>query len=74
MRQYQLDVLTEMLVDYQTDGVEFDFAAPGGSAWFLPQSTGPSESKHLMTELVASTTKVARSCANTEKIVGVHIY
>ena len=80
MMEYQLAVLTELIVDWGVDGVELDFACPGGTAWFFPQDEGPAYSGHL-TELLRAVAEVARGHSKSGKLatgskatVGVHIY
>jgi hypothetical protein len=75
MLEYQLSVLTEQLVEYNVDGVELDFAAPGGTAWFFPPTEGPSHA-HLLTHFLTNVRAVARGRGGTAAVatVGVHVY
>ena len=80
MMDYQLAVLTELIVDWGVDGVELDFACPGGTAWFFPQDEGATYSGHL-TELLRAVAEVARGHSTSGKLakgskatIGVHIY
>ena len=80
MMQYQLAVLTELIVDWGVDGVELDFAAPGGTAWFFPEGEGEACAP-LLTELLRAVAEVARGHSTHGRLakgsratVGVHIY
>jgi hypothetical protein len=82
MRRYQLAVLTELLTDYDLDGVELDFAAPGGTVWFFPHDEGPRYAP-LLTQLLGEVYKVtqqrqhhrqASTARRRRQTVGVHIY
>ena len=72
-----VQVLKELLLDYDLDGVELDFACPGGTAWFFPKEDGLRYAP-LLTELLADVAGLRKphngSQQTLQKTVGVHVY
>ena len=75
VRDYQLNVLREMAVDYNTEGIELDFAAgPGGSPPMFPDSDTAQKNMSNMTEWVASVGEMVHGRTGSPGEVGARVY
>ena len=73
-RDHQFNVIKELLYDYNSDGIELDFAAaPGGTDyWFNEQDA--KENAHVMTDWVTEVSEMARSRKSSKPSIGARIY
>lgn len=74
VRDHVYEVLKELVTDYDTDGIELDFAAPPGGASFYFQPEDVPKNTELMTEWVKQVSEMARGANNTGKEIGARIY
>jgi hypothetical protein len=73
VRDYQFAVLRELATSYDTQGVELDLAAPGGTAWFFPQGEGEDYAP-VMTEYLGEIAAMVRGRPGAPGVVGVRVY
>ena len=73
VRDHLLGVIRELLTNYDTEGIELDLAAPGGTAFHFPVDQGP-EYAPLLTEYLAGSAAIARSRKGKPALLGVRVY
>ena len=73
VRDHLLGVIRELLTNYDTEGIELDLAAPGGTAFHFPVDQGP-EYAPLLTEYLAGIAAIARSRKGKPALLGVRVY
>jgi len=74
VREHQLAVLTELATDYQTEGIELDFAAGGSGGSFLLREQDVQEHTSLITEWVGEVSRMARNRPGKPGQVGARVY
>ena len=74
VRDHVYEVLKELVNDYDTDGIELDFAAPPGGASFYFQPEDVPKNTQLMTDWVKQVSDMTRNFNNTGKEIGARIY
>ena len=73
VRSHQSKVLKELADDYETDGLELDFAAPpGGDSYLLPENHRYKD-KGIITDWVSEISSMVKH-RNKPKILGARIY
>jgi len=73
VRDYQFEILRELATSYDTQGVELDLAAPGGTAWFFPQGEGEVYAP-VMTSYLGEIAAMVRGRPGAPGVVGVRVY
>ena len=73
VRNHQSKVLKELADDYETDGLELDFAAPpAGDSYLLPENH-TNKDKDVITDWVSEISSIVKN-RNKAKILGARIY
>ena len=73
-RDHQFNVLNELVYDYNSDGIELDFAAaPGGTDYWFNE-TDAKTNANVMTEWVTRVSEMARNRKGNKASVGARIY
>lgn len=74
VRQHQFDVLKELIMDYDTEGVELDFAASPGGAPPILREKDVNQYTPVITEWVRGVSAMARGRTGKPGLVGARVY
>lgn len=73
LRDERFAVLQELGTQYDTQGVELDLAAPGGTIWHFPKDEGPQYAP-VLTDYLAKIADMMRNRPGQPGLVGVRVY
>ena len=73
VRDYLFGVVEELATRYDTQGVELDLAAPGGTAWHFPRDEGPAYAP-VMTSYLGQIADMVRGRDGDPGQLGVRVY
>ena len=73
LRDERFAVLQELGTQYDTQGVELDLAAPGGTIWHFPKDEGPQYAP-VLTDYLAKIVDMMRNRPGQPGLVGVRVY
>ena len=74
VRDHQFAVLEELVTDYDTEGVELDFAAAPGGMPLCLRPNDVAEYTPVLTDYVREISKMVRAVAGKDKQIGVRVY